>query len=418
VLGVAGWLPRGQVRTLRLDGVAIGEVTASQDRADLRRLGGAAFEHWFAEHPPESAEIAVDGFQPVPIAPAPAAAWRPDRGPPLALFVDTRVPAPGRDAGASAALSHIAALVRLGFRVRASDPAGLDTLLAEEQGRARLAYLHRLPSMGRAGTVRALNPGVRVVFGLADLHALRARRRWAVDGTPIPPNIEAAEFRAARRADVVLTHSYVEADTLAGQGVLAYVVPWEVPRPAARAACGGAAAVALLGYFGHAPSEDAAAWLLDAVLPLLWRELPDVPVLIAGRAMPDWLRARASARVRLMPDLADLAELWAETRVAVAPLRYGAGIKGKVLDACAAGVACLCTPIAAEGLPRGLVPVAAPDAAAFARALISLLTSPAERAPYEARGRRYVADVCGAANVDQALASAIGIAAPGRLTSP
>ena len=66
--------------------------------------------------------------------------------------------------------------------------------------------------------------------------------------------------------------------------------------------------------------------------------------------MPETLRARARDDVEAIGAVGDLADIFDRVRVTVAPLAYGAGIKGKVLDSLAAGIPCVCTPIAAEGL--------------------------------------------------------------------
>jgi glycosyltransferase involved in cell wall biosynthesis len=85
-------------------------------------------------------------------------------------------------------------------------------------------------------------------------------------------------------------------------------------------------------------------------------------------------------RVRLIGHVSDLSELYGHVRLIVAPLRYGAGIKGKVLEAFAAGVPCVMTPIAAEGLPlpNALAATVARDAPSFAD-LICTLNADAER---------------------------------------
>ncbi len=96
-------------------------------------------------------------------------------------------------------------------------------------------------------------------------------------------------------------------------------------------------------------------------------------------------------RVRLLGFVLDLAPVYATTRLAVAPLRFGAGLKGKVLEAWAAGIPCAMTPIAAEGLPLFGEPATcvANDAASLAQLLIDLHTD-AARAERIARAGRTI----------------------------
>lgn len=101
---------------MRVDGVAVGEAIANEDRPDLAAVGGQAFELWFDPPLQPGADIVVQGFPAARLAATRLGRWQPDRGRPLALFVDQALPTAGRDAGSDAALSHIAALERLGFR--------------------------------------------------------------------------------------------------------------------------------------------------------------------------------------------------------------------------------------------------------------------------------------------------------------
>ena len=76
----------------------------------------------------------------------------------------------------------------------------------------------------------------------------------------------------------------------------------------------------------------------------------------------------------MVGSVADLDEVFAGVRLTVVPLRFGAGLKGKVLDSFAAGLPCVMTPIAAEGIPlaelgRELV---AEDAAGLAGLIVQL----------------------------------------------
>jgi hypothetical protein len=67
--------------------------------------------------------------------------------------------------------------------------------------------------------------------------------------------------------------------------------------------------------------------------------------------MPRSVRRLASPRVKILGAVADLGRaVFDRVRVTVAPLRYGAGVKGKVIDSFAGGVTCVMSEIAAEGL--------------------------------------------------------------------
>jgi hypothetical protein len=427
-LGVAGWAHRdGEPVTLEVfvGRRAVAVVRSDEYRADLlaERDGACAFEAWFPEPlaTDRNFEVRVctpDGRN---IPGSPRVVSQPhlspgerlaDTGPPLALVVDEAVPDGARDAGSVALLSHIAALRRLGLAPLFVPLAHANEAMARLAGRVRLAWLHRLrPMLLLEPELRARNPGVRVVWSVADLAHLRAQRRAALFGRVAPHGLEAAEHAAARAADAVVTHSPVEAALLERlhPRPRAHWVPWSVPPRPVEVAFAQRAGIAFLGSYGHAPNLDAARVLLERVMPLVWRMAP-IPCVLAGTGAPPWLRQRAAAApeglVRLLDGLADTATLWRQVRVSAAPLRFGAGVKGKVLDSLAAGIPCVCSPMAAEGLD--LPPMLrVPDIPAMAAALLRLHAEEPANAAAAASGFAMLAARHTDAVVDRALSWAL-----------
>jgi hypothetical protein len=421
-LGVSGWAwaASGPVRLeVLVDGVPVDDIVADRPRADLDAagLGACAFEAWFPAAKAPGATVALctrDGevlpSGPAGVATPPAPAARlPDLGAPLALFLDAATPDAARDAGSAAALSHMAALRRLGFEVAFAADADAAALLQSTAGRVRLAYLHRLPVMARwAESVRALNPGVRVVFSLADLASLREAREAAVHHRRLSGHLAAAELAACRMADAVVTHSAVEARLLAQSAALPLVcvVPWEVPARPSAVPVGCRRGVGFIGSYGHAPNRDAAEVLLRQVMPLVRNVDPTIPCVLAGSCMPEGLRAEALSRgAVVLGQVEDAGAFFSQVRVSVAPLRFGAGVKGKVLDSIAAGVPCVMSPVAAEAmsLPRTLRRYVRADPAGLAAGVLRLHADAAEAAALSQAGLAWVARRHAARVVDRAL---------------
>jgi hypothetical protein len=368
-----------------------------------------------------------------------------------ALVIDESLPDPGRDAGSSAVLSHMRALGRLGFDVEivpAFDMAAEAGAVARMEGEGFLAwtapwvgsveevlrrggdgfavvYVHRLAVMLKYGAlVRRWCPGARLVYCVADLHHLRAEREAALltggAGTPEVVALREAELAAIAAADGPITHSPAEQARLAAllPGVAVHVVPWEVALPAAPGPAAGRNGVGFVGSFGHAPNRDAAWELLEAVMPLVWAQDPSIPLLLAGSGMPAEIVAaagQARGRVEVLGRIDSLGELWSRALVSAAPLRFGAGIKGKVLDSLAAGIPCVCTPIAAEGigLPAGLAGLVQEGAGEMAREIVRLHRDRGEVERLGAAGRDFIASRHAAAVIDAALAPALGISEGG-----
>ncbi len=96
--------------------------------------------------------------------------------------------------------------------------------------------------------------------------------------------------------------------------------------------------VVFLGGFGHPPNIDAALHLKQEIWPLLRDALPEsAKLLIVGAGPPEEVIALADGRVEVTGFVPDLLPVFERARVCVAPIRYGAGIKGKWYQGCACG---------------------------------------------------------------------------------
>jgi glycosyltransferase involved in cell wall biosynthesis len=112
----------------------------------------------------------------------------------------------------------------------------------------------------------------------------------------------------------------------------------------------GRAGILFVGGFEHLPNVDAAVSLVRQVMPIVWSELGDVQVSIVGSGPPPEVKALASPRVRVEGWVENLEPLLARSRLMLAPLRFGAGMKGKITQCLAVGLPVVTTPVGAEGL--------------------------------------------------------------------
>jgi GT2 family glycosyltransferase/glycosyltransferase involved in cell wall biosynthesis len=342
-----------------------------------------------------------------------------------AYFIDDTVPTPDQDAGSNAAVDHMRVLMSLGYKVTflpadnmaCIDPytpqlqkLGVECLYhpfywsVEEVFRKAKAtpdvvYLHRYTNASKyAAMVRRYFPNCRVVYSVADLHFLRMERQLAVEPDLTTADEVAmqrrAEMSAMENADCVIVHSPIEAEMLhkINPAVNVKVVPWTVvprPTPLPFAERSGAAFV---GGFGHPPNADAVHFFVSDILPLLQKQVADMNTFIIGSKMPDTiaaLRQPGLVPVGFVPVLADVLH---KLRATVVPLRYGAGIKGKVLESFAHGLPCVMSEIAAEGLelPEQLAWLIARSPAEFADKLARLETDEAFNVGLAAAGLAYI----------------------------
>lgn len=104
-----------------------------------------------------------------------------------------------------------------------------------------------------------------------------------------------------------------------------------------------------VGGFGHRPNIDAVLYFVKDVLPLIRSRLPTINLTIVGNAPPPEVQALQGEGVRITGYVADTLPYLRASRVSIAPLRYGGGMKGKVGEAMAAGLPVVTTTIGAEG---------------------------------------------------------------------
>ncbi len=374
------------------------------------------------------------------------------RAPRRALVVDQRVPDPRRDGGSRAILSHMRALQRLDYSVsfvaadeiaapgaaglpdgilhcRAPFYASVEEVLRRQAGCFDLVYLHRVDIAARyLALARAHVPRARILYSIADLHHLRLARQAAIEGRPEllaeSRRLRLAECTAAWSADAVISHSPAEVAILRAAVPEAQVhhVPWDVTPALSPVPFAERAGIAWVGYHAHAPNLDAARFLLQAVMPLVWQMDAGITCRVVGSEIPQTIRRLQRPGVIVVGQVDDLhRDVFDHVRLSVAPLRYGAGIKGKVLDSFAAGVPCVMTDIAAEGLPLSpaLRAWVGEDAPGLAALICRLHTHAAEYETASAAGQALVATHFSADAVTAALQAAIEgrcTAAPGKTT--
>src|SRR5205814_10715677 len=109
-----------------------------------------------------------------------------------------------------------------------------------------------------------------------------------------------------------------------------------------------------IGNLAHRPNSDGVLYFLREVYPLVRAALPQIELDIIGDN-PAEIAAYASPDVRVRGYVPDVEPFWQARRVFVAPLRYGAGVKGKIGEALAHGLPVVTTTVGAEGDRKSVV---------------------------------------------------------------
>ena len=145
--------------------------------------------------------------------------------------------------------------------------------------------------------------------------------------------------------------------------------------------------------FGHPPNVDGAVWFVNEVLPFVRSAFPEVKVTLAGSNPSDEVRALASDSVTVTGFVSDdvLASLYNASRVAIAPLRFGGGMKGKVLEAMRSGLPLVTTSTGLQGLADAAdFTFASDEAKAFANEVLRLLRDDAEWMRRSIAGQEFI----------------------------
>jgi O-antigen biosynthesis protein len=322
------------------------------------------------------------------------------------LVVETMTPDPSRDSG-SVRLSHMFALLNAdGWEVdfvaddadaSAADAARLGALgvrivreaplqwLGREGAALDAVMLCRLPIAHQyIDIVRRLAPRARVLFDTVDLHFIREQRAASVTGAPAlmrqARRSMARELAMVERCDVTLVVSEDEREVLRREAPGASVEVVSNIHEAHGRVNGfeQRSGMLFVGGFGHPPNEDAVRWFVSDVLPLVRARSPGMQLHLAGDIDVAARRYLESEGVVVHGRVPDLGPLHEQMLVSVAPLRFGAGVKGKVNQAMSYGLPVVLTTIAAEGmhLKNGVDALVVDTPDAMASAIVALTSKP------------------------------------------
>ena len=242
--------------------------------------------------------------------------------------------------------------------------------------------------------VRKHAPNALLVLDTLDLHYLRTRRLAELEGSrsiaQSARSIQEMEIDCIRRVDATWVVSPVEQEVLAREVPQATVMVLtnihypasEVPSFASRAN------IMFVGGYRHPPNVDAALFYCREVAPILRERLPGVTTYLIGSNAPATITRLAGDGIEVVGYVAEIEEWIDKCRLSVSPLRYGAGVKGKINHSMSRGLPVVATTPSVEGmhLAAGEEILVADDPAAFADAIVRLYTDEALWARLSAAG--------------------------------
>ncbi len=235
-----------------------------------------------------------------------------------------------------------------------------------------LYYGHDL-HFSRMQRASALAPGPGDAAAIAETKALEVGICAKCDVVYYPGEAEAATMRALVGPETVVQAfpilMYEESEIARAEAVL--------PRRAESTSCD----LLFVGGFSHSPNTDGISWFVQEVMPLLRQSGRPFRLHIVGSNAPAQVRSLAANDIEVHGRVSDerLAALYALAGLAVVPLRYGAGVKGKVIEAMAFGVPVAMTDVGAQGIPGAeRLAFVASTPQAMADAIVAAVDNPAD----------------------------------------
>lgn len=344
------------------------------------------------------------------------------------LVIDHYVPQPDRDAGSRVMAEIMRQFVRMGMKVifwpdnlwhdpvytRQLQSIGIEVLygrrwvgqferfIQERAGDIQYVLLSRPHiAINYIDTLRRLTRAHICFFG-HDLHFMRLQRELAVTGDPQcraqAQAIEKTERYLWNHSDTVFYPSEEEAAEVRrlAPGVEAMAVPlfcFDGVMDNAAKNLAQREGILFVAGFGHPPNVDAAKWLAHEIMPAVRAHFPSVTLRLVGSNPTDEVKTLAGHGIEVLGYVSDkaLAEHYRKSRVVVAPLRFGAGVKLKVLEALQQGIPLVTTSIGTQGLPglESIIPVS-DSADQVAAGITRLLQDDAYWLQCSEAGRRYI----------------------------
>lgn len=311
------------------------------------------------------------------------------------LFIDHYVPTWDKDAGSKTTFQYIRMFLEKGWNVKFlgdnflhEEPyttkllqMGVEILygeamqrgiwdwLKENQAFIDVAYLNRPHIAVKYIDFLRDNTEIRCIYYGHDLHFMRLMREYELNGD-IRTKREAdywksIEFSVMEKAEVSYYPSETEAaaihainPALPVKAITAYLWDNFPVSGGSREDYEKREGLLFVGGFAHPPNEDGVLWFAEQIFPKIRKNCPGMKFYIVGSKVTEAVEALGKdsekTGIHVLGFVSDeeLAALYQKTRLTVVPLRYGAGVKGKVVEALYHAAVVVTTSVGAEGIPE------------------------------------------------------------------
>lgn len=352
-------------------------------------------------------------------------------GKPVILVVDHYVPTFDKDAGSKTTFQYLKMFLKKGYVVKfvgdnylheepyttVLQQMGIEVLYGQEyltgiwdwldkNGKEiNVAYLNRPHIAAKYVDYIAEHTGIKIIYYGHDLHFLREFREYELTGDVQKKRDseywKSIEFALMHKASVSYYPSVVEEEaihdvdeTINVKAITAYV--YDTFLENLNMDFAKREGLLFVGGFAHPPNADAVLWFAKEIFPVI-REKLDVNFYVVGSRVTEEIKALeqpgSGIIVRGFVSEEELSELYRNCRIVVVPLRYGAGVKGKVVEAIYNGAPIVTTSVGSEGIPGVEDVLLVEDKPEdFARAVAELYTDEKRLCELCARTQEYIKD--------------------------
>ena len=204
--------------------------------------------------------------------------------------------------------------------------------------------------------IKRYAPQAKVIFYTIDLHFLREKRDAELKKDQklleAAKRLKKEEVGMMQAADHTILLSNAELEIIKeidSKIETSYLPIWQdVPGPVN--SFEQRKNIVFVGGFAHTPNVDAVQYFVAEIWPDVIAKLPNLEFHIVGNNIPDSIKKLASDSIKIIGFVPKLKDVFEPYRLSVAPLRFGAVQKGKVVSSLCHGLPCIATSIAAEGI--------------------------------------------------------------------
>ena len=196
----------------------------------------------------------------------------------------------------------------------------------------------------------------RIVFDTVDLQFLRESRRAEVENKKevleVAEGLKRLEFQLARISDITFVVSPFEKDIMLKEvpSLRIEVITLIHQIKYTQQGFSERRDMMFVGGFSHLPNVDAVKWFVGEIFPLIREKVPATKFYVVGNEPPKEITRLNSSDIIITGYVEDLDPYFKKCKLFVSPLRYGAGVKGKITQSMSYGLPVVTTPIGAEGI--------------------------------------------------------------------